>query len=112
MMNVRFSDRQIRFRIGRDELERLLTGRTLALDVPMPRAHQFHASVSATPLGDWQLDSDPTGLWLSIPRTAIEELSNGAPSKEGLLHEFEIAPGNKLGVAFEVDLKKDRQRAA
>jgi hypothetical protein len=109
---VRFSDRQIRFRIGRDELDRLLTGRTLALDVPMPRAHQFHASVSVTPLGDWQLDSDPTGLWLSIPRSAVEQLSTSMPSKEGIRHDFEIGPGNRLAVAFEVDLKIDRQRAA
>ena len=112
MMNVRFSDRHIRFRVGRDELERLMTGRTLALDVPMPRAHQFHASVSVTPIGDWQLDSDPTGLWLSIPRSAIENLSNGTPTKEGLQHEFDLGAGKRLEVGFEVDLKTDRQRAA
>ena len=78
-MNVRFSDRHIRFRVTRQELERLLAGRSLALDVPMPRAHQFRASVSVTPIGDWQLDSDPTGLWLSIPRSALEALLQELP---------------------------------
>jgi hypothetical protein len=111
MMNVRFSQQHIRFRVNRDELQRLLTGRTLALDVPMPRAHQFHASVNVTPMNEWQLASDPTGLWLSIPRSALEELTSSAPKKEGLQHEFDLGQGEQLAVGFEVDLKMNRQAA-
>ena len=110
-MNVRFSDRHIRFRVTRPELERLLAGRSLALDVPMPRSHQFRASVNVTPLGDWQLDSDPTGLWLSLPRSALEELLQELPRKEGLEHEF-ATNGNALAVVFEVDLRKEKERQA
>ncbi|MBC7982435.1 MAG: hypothetical protein H7Y02_01125 [Candidatus Obscuribacterales bacterium] len=110
-MNVRFADRQIRFRIAQEELDRLLTGRSLALDVSMPRAHRFRASVSVTPLGDWQLDSDPTGLWLSVPRSEVEELASSLPSKEGLEHDFNLDAATKVTVAFEVDLRKDQQKA-
>jgi hypothetical protein len=107
-MNVRFSDRHIRFRITRDELDRLLTGRSLALDVPMPRSHQFRASISITTLAAWQLDNDPTGLWLSIPRAAVEELQQSLPRKEGLQHHF----SGPLTVSFEVDLRNESDKKA
>lgn len=110
-MNVRFSDHQIRFRVTRPEVDRLLAGRSLALNVPMPRAHQFRASINVTPLGDWQLDSDPTGLWLSLPRSALEELLQELPRKEGVKHEF-VTNGNILNVAFEVDLRKEKKQQA
>jgi hypothetical protein len=112
MMNVRFSDQHIRFRVNRAELDQLISGRRLALNVPMPRAHKFHASINVTQMGDWQLDSDPTGLWLSIPRTAIESLASDKPSKEGLVHDFDLGQGQHLSVGFEVDLKASRQQAA
>jgi len=110
-MNVRFSDRHIRFRVSRSELENLLAGRSLALDVPMPRSHQFRASVSVTPIGDWQLDSDPTGMWLALPRTALEDLSRSLPNKEGLEHDFGT-DGSKVSVAFEVDLRSEKNKQA
>ena len=111
-MNVRFSDRHIRFRVARHELDRLLSGRSLALDVSMPRSHQFRASINVTPLGDWQLDSDPTGLWLSIPRSALEDLLESLPRKEGLQHVFSTGTDGSLAVAFEVDLQKESKAAA
>jgi hypothetical protein len=111
-MNVRFSDRHIRFRVARHELDLLLAGRSLALDVPMPRSHQFRASINVTPLGDWQLDSDPTGLWLSIPRTALEDLQQSLPRKEGIEHKFSTGANDALDVAFEVDLRKENKAAA
>jgi hypothetical protein len=110
-MNIRFSDSHIRFRVSRSELDRLLAGRSLALDVPMPRAHQFRASISVTPIGDWQLDSDPTGMWLTLPRSALDELLQNLPSKEGLEHEFDTS-GKTLNVAFEVDLRGQKEQKA
>ena len=110
-MNVRFSDRHIRFRVSRSELDRLLAGRSLALDVPMPRSHQFRASVSAAAFGDWQLESDPTGLWLSIPKQTLEEWQATLPNKEGLQHQFQL-DGSQLSVAFEVDLRNDESKIA
>ncbi|HYM36491.1 MAG TPA: hypothetical protein VET48_13920 [Steroidobacteraceae bacterium] len=107
-MNVRFSDRNIRFRITRDELDRLLSGRSLSLSVPMPHAHQFRANIGIAPVGDWQLDSDPTGLWLSIPRSIVEDLEQSLPRKEGLKHDF----SGPLTVLFEVDLRKETKAAA
>ena len=110
-MNIRFSDRHIRFRVQRHELDRLLGGRALELDVPMPRAHQFRASINITPLGDWQLDSDPTGLWLSIPRVVLEALAQALPSKEGVEHSFQTDRSG-LTVALEVDMRQEAKAAA
>jgi hypothetical protein len=110
-MNVRFSDRHIRFRVTCLELERLLAGRSLALDVPMPRAHQFRANVSVASFGDWQLDSDPTGLWLQLPRSALDELASSLPTKEGVEHQFDFN-GATLSVAFEVDVRREREKQA
>jgi len=110
-MNIRFADRHIRFRVSSPELERLLTGRSLTLDVPMPRSHQFRANISVTPLTEWQLDSDPTGIWLTLPRTALEELLQQLPSKEGLEREFQL-DGASLRVSFEVDLRRENEKKA
>jgi hypothetical protein len=110
-VNVRFSDRHVRFRVVPHELELLLAGRSLALDVSMPRSHQFRASVNVTPLGDWQLDSDPTGLWLSIPRSALEDLAQSLPRKEGVEHSFATG-GEELAVDFEVDVRNEKKVVA
>ena len=58
-------------------------------------------------LETWQLDSDPTGIWIAIPRSQLQALAETVPSKEGIEHSFEAAPG-ALTVKFEVDLKKSR----
>jgi hypothetical protein len=110
-MNIRFSESHIRFRVSRSELDRLLAGRSLSLDVPMPRSHQFRASISVTPIGDWQLESDPTGLWLTLPRSALESLLQELPRKEGLEHDFDTN-GSTLSVAFEVDLRGEKEQKA
>ena len=104
-MNVRFADHSIRFRVAQAELEQLLSGRSVALEVPMLRSHMFRANVSSTALSKWQLESDPTGVWLLLPRKELEQLAQAVPSKEGLEHDFECADG-KLQVSFEVDVKR------
>ncbi|HEX2494748.1 MAG TPA: hypothetical protein VHK24_13325 [Steroidobacter sp.] len=108
-MNVRFSEGALRCRVTRAELERLLAGRSIALEIALPRDHIFRVSIRPTTLGGWQLESDPTGVWLTIARSDLESLSAALPSKEGLEHWFDTASGGKLSVSFEVDLK-DRNR--
>lgn len=103
-MKVRFSDRAVRCRVNRTELERLLSGRPVELELALPRDHWFRVNVRPASLGSWQLDSDPTGLWLAIPRPELEALSQALPSKEGLEQAFQTAEGS-LAVRFEVDLK-------
>jgi hypothetical protein len=106
-MNVRFADKSLRYRVSRSELDALLTGRSLSLEVTLPRSHVFRTSVRPALLGGWQLESDPTGIWLSIPRHDLEALAADLPSKEGITHRFQNANGD-LVLSFEVDIKQSR----
>lgn len=105
-MKVRFSDQAIRCRVTAAELDRLLSGRAIALEVALPRDHDFRMNVRATPVGGWQLDSDPTGFWLTMPRAELESLSLSQPSREGLQQEFPVSNGARVRVTFEVDARE------
>jgi hypothetical protein len=109
-MNVRFSEQAIRCRATSAELQQLLTGRALTLELSLPRDRKFRVNVRPAALETWQLDSDPTGIWLAIPRSQLQALAATVPSKEGIEHSFETAPGG-LTVTFEVDLKKGQAKA-
>ena len=109
-MNVRFSDCAIRCRVLRPELEQLLSSGSLRLAVPMPRRHSLQVTVRSAPMGSWQVASDPTGIWISIPRDQLELLAQSLPSREGITHSFAIDSGPPLQLSFEVDVRK-RQRS-
>jgi len=117
-MRVRFSEQAMRCRVTRAELDRLLSGGAVALSVALPRKHSFSLSVrpAAPVIGQWQLDSDPTGLWLTIPHGELASLAQSLPSKEGIEHAFDLANGETSGggrivVSFDVDLKDARRVA-
>lgn len=109
-MNVRFSEQAIRCRATAVELQQLLTGRALALELCLPRDRRFRVNVRPAALETWQLDSDPTGIWIAIPRSLLQALAEAVPSKEGIERSFETAQGG-LTVTFEVDLKKSQAEA-
>jgi hypothetical protein len=104
-MKIRFSEQAIRCRATRPELEQLLTGRAVSLELCLPRDRRFRVNVRPAALDVWQLDSDPTGIWLTLPRTQLQSLAQTLPSKEGIAHSFETASGGVL-VSFEVDLRE------
>lgn len=101
-MNLRFATHSIRLRVSTDEFAQLHAGKSLALEVPLPRGHVFRAKVNRGNNGEWQFDSDPTGLWLSIPRAELDLLAQILPSKEGVMHAFSTHHG-ELQVSLEVD---------
>lgn len=104
-MKVRFSDGAIRCRATSTELRQLLTGRAVALELCLPRDRKFRVNVRPAALETWQLDSDPTGIWLTIPRSQLHALAQSLPSKQGIEHGFETAQGS-VAVTFEVDLRE------
>jgi hypothetical protein len=104
-MNVRFSPHAVRFRITRDELEQLFSGRAVVMHVALPGQHVFQASVATDKFGSWRLDSDPTGFWLSVPRAQLDTFAGGVPTAEGLAHSFELANGGALELTLEVDIQ-------
>jgi hypothetical protein len=107
-VNARLSEGAVRIRVTRSEFDVLLSSRALKLEVALPRNHTFRINVRSTPVGGWTLDSDPTGLWITIPRAELEALSQALPSRDGLEHPFELTNGGSVLVSFEVDLKKTK----
>ena len=105
-MNIKFSSDAVRCRATHAEFESLLAGRAISLEVALPRNHAFKASVRPAPVGGWLLDSDPTGLWIAIPRAALESLAEKLPSKEGISNRFEMGGKGSVAVSFEVDVRK------
>jgi hypothetical protein len=103
-MNIKFSDGAVRCRVSRAELDRLLTGRAVPLEVQLPRNHVFRASVWPGAMPGWQLESDPTGIWITIPKSELQTLAESLPSKEGIEQEFEASEGT-VKVSFEVDVR-------
>lgn len=104
-MNCRLSEGTVRVRVTRRELDQLLSSRALTLEVALPRNHAFRVNVRPTPIGGWALDSDPTGLWITVPRTELESLAQSLSDRDGLEHAFELANGGSVLVSLEVDIR-------
>lgn len=105
-MEVRFAGQALYCQISRAELDRLLSGRAIELQVALPRSHNFRINVRPSALaadrGGWQLESDPTGIWLTAPRAEIELLGQTTAFSERLMREFEVSSDTKVQVVLEV----------
>ena len=114
-MDVRFSGQTLYCQITRSELERLSSGRAIDLVVQLPKHHSFRMSLRPSPMsadrGGWQLDSDPTGTWLTIPRAELELLGQTTTFAERLTREFPVSDGKHVQVILEAlpdDERDDR----
>jgi hypothetical protein len=101
------SEGALRVRVTRAELDALLSSRAVDLHLELPRNHIFRINVRPAVIGGWRLESDPTGIWISIPRADLEALSQSLPSREGLEHAFELASDRSVQVSFEVDIREE-----
>jgi len=111
-MDVHFSGQALHCQMSRAELQRLSSGRSVELQVLLPRNHSFKISIRPTAIaadrGGWQLDSDPTGIWLTVPRAQVELLGQTTSFAERLMREFEVSPGERLQVILEVIADKEQ----
>lgn len=101
-MIVVFSAGSFCCRVTRSELDRLLSGRAITLDVALPREHRLRVNIRPAALNGWQLDSDPTGLWLSVPRTDLETFERSLPDETAMERALETISGGSLQVRFEL----------
>lgn len=51
--------------------------------------------------GGWQLESDPTGIWVTLPRTELEQLGQTESFAERLMHDFPLAANQQVQVILE-----------
>ena len=110
-MNLRISEQALRWRVTRAEVDLLLSGRAVKLHVALPRAHSFQAVVRVSAIQGWQLDSDPTGIWLTVPRAELQALAESLPRKEPIEHVMDV-DGRELRLSFEVDVRERGNRSA
>jgi hypothetical protein len=104
-MNVRFTPDSIRCRLTSAEFELLKSGRAVDLIVALPRNHSFRINLRPSALNQWQLASDPTGIWITVPAREVNSLAEMLPSKEGIEHSFELDVGS-IVVILEVDVRR------
>jgi hypothetical protein len=104
-MDVRFSGQALYCQISRAELETLSSGRSVDLIVSLPKHRSFRVSVRPSAMsadrGGWQLDSDPTGLWLTIPRAELEQLGQTETFAERLMRDFPVSSNQQIQVILE-----------
>jgi hypothetical protein len=86
-LNLRIGEHSLRWRVTRAEVELLLSGRAVKLQVPLPRAHSFQAVVRVSEL---------------------QALADALPTKEPIEHVLDV-DGGELKLSFEVDVR-DRKR--
>lgn len=51
--------------------------------------------------GGWQLQSDPTGIWLTVPRTELEQLGQTETFAERLMRDFPVSEDRQIQVILE-----------
>ena len=104
-MDVRFSGQALYCQISRTELATLTSGRSVDLIVSLPKHRTFRVSVRPSAMsadrGGWQLDSDPTGLWLTIPRAELEQLGQTETFAERLMRDFPVTSSQQIQVIVE-----------
>jgi hypothetical protein len=111
-VDVRFSGQALFCQITRSELQRLSSGRAIDLVVELPKHHSFRMSVRPSPMsadrGGWQLDNDPTGIWLTIPRAELELLGQTTTFAERLIRDFPVSDGQQVQVILEALPDEDK----
>lgn len=104
-MDVRFSRQTLYCQISRAELATLISGRSVDLIVSLPKHRTFRVSVRPSAMsadrGGWALDSDPTGLWLTIPRAELEQLGQTETFAERLMRDFPVPSSQQMQVILE-----------
>lgn len=58
--------------------------------------------------GGWQLDSDPTGTWLTIPRSELELLGQTTTFAERLIRDFPVCDSEPVQVILEAVPDEDK----
>ena len=108
-MNVRFTADSIRCRLTPAEFALLNSGRAVELIVALPRNHAFKINVRPSALNQWQLASDPTGIWITVPANELKSLAETLPSREGIERSFDLDAGS-IVVNLEVDVRKTEKK--
>lgn len=104
-MNIRISEGQLRFRITREELQRLQNGVQLALSLPVQgQSHTYTVALKEQnmPL-NVELKAQEWKLW--IDKSALQQFADALPSREGIEHTIMLGD-HQLKLVLEVDVRR------
>ena len=111
-MDVRFSGQSLFCQITRSELERLVSGLSIDLIFQLPKHRSFRVSLRPSSMsadrGGWQLDSDPTGIWLTVPRVELQMFGQTTTFAERLTRDFPASDGQHVQVILEAVPDEDK----
>lgn len=104
-MNLRISNHQLRFRITRDELDLLLGGTILHLELDIgaqPLICHISTSDGMEPLNL----SIAGNLWhLAVNKDALTNFAASLPTREGIEHEVQLG-ASPVRLMLEVDVRR------
>lgn len=103
-MNLRISEKQLRFRITKDELQQLLGGQSLGMVLPHFRTHSYTVKITDGQ-DSLSLKEDGQSWTLLVDRHALQALAEKLPSREGLCEEIQVA-GQFFSLMLEIDVRK------
>jgi len=102
-MNIRLAPGELRIAVNRTELDQLRARQAIHLELALPRQHAMRVSVTVVAVGDWALDSDPTGLWLAIPLRDLEGFATTPGTEASVVRRFETNDGRPVTLVLQVE---------
>lgn len=108
-MTIRFSDREIRFRVLPAELEVMIAGGALTLDSVPVKAEVRARDISGTEKVFLKVEG--AHLLVEISKKELELLKSKLPSREGIEEVIKFDSGIEHSVSFEVDIKTKQRNS-
>ena len=108
MMNIKILKNELRFRIDHSDVELLLAGENLLLEMSIFPEHSLCFILSVIDAANQKLQfvSEKSTVKLFVLKDALLALQKRLPSKEGIQENVMDCGGKTLKLTVEVDLKR------
>jgi len=110
-MNLHIENQKLRFRIKKEELEKLCLGEELKQEIFLPKKNSLNINIKTTQKADilFLLFSE-NSLSLLVNKKAAQNLFNSLPKRDGLKIDQEINGKQTLNLILEVDIRTQKRK--
>ena len=105
-MNIRMDGQEVRFRVKRDEFERLLAGDTLEQLTILPEENALTFQLQATEEDNVRFRRNGGGWCWQVPHVQLVDFFASLPRKDGWCHTQSLNDGQALELILEVDVRR------
>jgi hypothetical protein len=107
MISLKLAYNEVRLRINRDDLTRLLSGHLLSLDLAiyLDKSQRVEISSAENQNNKIQLISSPAKMHFIVLKSALLALEKKLPSKSGINDSVKDHTGNLIALGLEIDVK-------